>query len=131
MIALDTNVLVRFLVDDDEVQSRRAAALIRRAIDKDEPLHVSNITLCELVWVLEASYGFARDEIAKTLDALLQARHLSFIAPDGLARALTAYARGRGDLADYVIREEARAAGCDTVVTFDRALCSEPGFSKP
>jgi predicted nucleic-acid-binding protein len=128
MIALDTNVLVRFLVDDDDVQARRAAALIRRAINRDEPIFVSDITMCELVWVLEVSYGFQRAEIARILDDLLHARHLSFSTTDLLGRAVTAYARGRGDLADYLIREQARAAGCDAVATFDRALWSEAGF---
>jgi predicted nucleic-acid-binding protein len=64
MLALDTNVLVRFLVADDEVQSARAARLVSRTIRDGDHLFVSDVVLCEVVWVLRASYGFGRAEIA-------------------------------------------------------------------
>lgn len=62
---------------------------------------------------------------------LLRAKHLTFDYPDRLARAVDAYATGRGDLADYVTREEAIAAGCVSIATFDRDLLREPGFERP
>jgi predicted nucleic-acid-binding protein len=131
VIALDTNVLVRFLVEDDERQSAEAAALVERAISVGDALFVSDIVLCETVWVLSGSYRIARAEIGATLRDLLRARHLAFESTDVLARALDAFVRGKGDFADYLIRERARVAGCDTVATFDRALLREPGFSHP
>ena len=131
MLALDTNVLVRFLVEDDPKQAAAAAALIERAAAADEPLFVPDIVVCEVVWVLTAAYRVARTEIASTLRELLRARSLVFEAADELSRALDAYTKGQGDFADYLIREQARSAGCTAVVTFDRALRREAGFAAP
>lgn len=130
MTALDTNVLVRFLVSDDEAQASRARALMRRAAGRDEDLLVTDVVVCELVWVLESTYEFAKQEIATTVHSLLRARQLRFQRPDEIKRALTSYEGGRGDFADYVIREIARADGATSVATFDRKLWSEPGFER-
>lgn len=131
MIALATNVLVRFLVEDDKAQAAAAAALVKRAIAAGEALFVADVVLCEVVWVLEVSYKVPRAEVIHALGQLLHARHLSFSAPDRLARALASFSSGKGDFADYVIREQAIAAGCDVVATFDGALLKEAGFKKP
>jgi predicted nucleic-acid-binding protein len=130
VIALDTNVLVRFLVEDDVQQSARAAAMVQSAIDAQQSLFVSDVVVCEVVWVLERAYGVARGEIAATLGKLLFARHLAFRKAELLRRALAGFQSGRGDFADYVIREHAFEAGCDAVVTFDRALLRERGFRR-
>lgn len=130
-VALDTNVLVRFLVEDDAKQTADAAALIESAITADETLFVSDVVMCETVWVLSSVYQFARSEIAATLATLLRASHLAFRTTDLLVRAVEAFAQGRGDFADYVIRESAMEAGCEAVATFDRALLGERGFRAP
>ena len=131
MIALDTNVLVRFLVKDDEVQTRRVVGLMKRAQERNEVLYVSEVVLCELVWVLETSYGVGREEIAANMAKLLRARQLGFRNADLVARALDAYQIGRGDFADYLIREDALLAGADVVATFDKALLRDRGFRLP
>lgn len=131
MIALDTNVLVRFLREDDEAQFRAAAAVVSRAGRAGEQLFVSDVALCEVVWVLSASYDVPKPEIVAILRKLLHSRQLTFRASDVLVRALEAYAAGKGDFADYVIREDAAAAGCDSVATFDKALLKEAGFARP
>ena len=131
MIALDTNVIVRFLVEDDKVQTAAAARLIEHAVVTDEALFVADVALCEVVWVLEYSYQVSRAEVASVLNRLLHARHLTFSSPDLLVRALAAFASGKGDFADYVIHEHAVAAGCSAVATFDRALLKESGFRRP
>jgi predicted nucleic-acid-binding protein len=128
--ALDTNVLVRFLVSDDEVQSARARALMRRADARGEHLLVTEVVVCELVWVLESGYSFSKAEIATTVHALLRSRQLQFRGADEIARALASYEGGRGDFSDYVIREIARAEGATTVATFDKKLWAEPGFER-
>ena len=86
--------------------------------------------MCEMVWVLSTSYRFSRPEIAGILGDLLRGRGVVFASSDALARALRAYAAGKGNFADYLIREHARVAGADTVATFDRTLFNEGGFSK-
>jgi predicted nucleic-acid-binding protein len=131
VIALDTNVLVRFLVDDDKAQSATAATLVRRAIAKNESLFLADIVVCETVWVLSSAYRVARGEIGDVLGQLLAATHLLFRDVDVLLRAREAFVRGRADFADYVIREGALAAGCDEVATFDRSLLREQGFVAP
>ncbi len=131
MIALDTNVLVRFLVEDDPVQSRQAKAMMARAVRDDGQYFVSEVVVCEVVWVLAGSYRVGRKEIAAILRQLLRARHLTFSEGARLWQALGAYDSGRGDFADYLIREAARESCCEAVVTFDRALLREPGFAGP
>lgn len=131
MIALDTNVLVRFLVEDDPVQAAKATALIEKAISEDTTLFVSEVVLCETVWVLTSRYCFSRVEVVAVLRRLLDAEHLSFPAPEQHARALDAFSNGKGDFADYVIREQGLAAGCAAVAIFDQALLKEAGYQSP
>lgn len=131
MMALDTNVLVRFLVEDDPAQHRRAVALIEKATAAGDQLLVTEVVLAELVWVLTYSYKVPRSRTLATLRQLLHARQLLLVSADVVARAIDAYAAGRGDFADYLIREQARAAGGDRVATYDRALLDEEGFVEP
>ena len=128
MIALDTNVVIRFLVEDDAEQTERAKRLIQSYVERDTPCFVPDIVLAEIAWVLRSSYKVARDVIAGVLQSLLRARHLAFESPDRFSQALRAYASGSGDFADYLIREQSRAAGCEGVATFDGDLLSEEGF---
>ncbi|MEZ4265769.1 MAG: type II toxin-antitoxin system VapC family toxin [Myxococcota bacterium] len=127
MIGLDTNVLVRYLVDDDEEQANAAAILL----SSGEQFYVSHIVLCESVWVLRSSYRRQRHEVADALQALLRSPQLSIQAPHVAERALARYASGTADFADYLIAEDATAAGCATVATFDKKLLAESGFVRP
>lgn len=131
MIAVDTNILVRLLVKDDEAQTRTVASLFKRLSATAETAYVSDVVLCEVVWVLQACYKLGRKQIAGALSQLLAARQLKFDSSDRLSRALASFEKGRGDLADYVIREHARSGDCDCVVTFDKALHKENLFRPP
>lgn len=129
MIALDTNVLVRFLADDDPEQSKKAQALL-------ENLHeggawISDVVLCELVWVLMRGYGHGKSQVIAVLRQLLAARQLVFSHSELLQQALLAFEKGKGDFADYVIRGQSKAAGCDKIMTFDQALLRESGSAAP
>jgi predicted nucleic-acid-binding protein len=128
VIALDTNVLVRFLVEDDEAQTERVRAFLARTIEAGDRCFISDVVVCEIVWVLESRYKFDRLEISRALERLLHARHLAFASIDLLFRALVAYASRRGDFADYLIREHALAHACAGVATFDGDLLEEDGF---
>ena len=92
---------------------------------------MSDIVACEIVWVLESAYGFSRAEITSVLRQLLNARHMKFRSTDRIAQALDAYSTGRGGFADYLIRADAMHAGCEAVITFDKALHRVAGFSAP
>jgi len=131
MMALDTNVLVRFLVADDPEQTRRARRRIEKAVAQGETLHLTEIALVETVWVLERGYRFQRPDIAIVLRKLLSARQLSFSSTDRLVRALSRYEKGKGGFADYLLCESSLEAGCEAVLTFDEALLKERGFLMP
>jgi len=122
VIGLDTNVLVRYLVQDDPAQARRANALITGALDRNERCAIGTVVLCELVWVLRDAYGYDRATIAGTLEQLLDAIEFVVDASDIARQALAEYRTGPGDFADYVIGLRNRAVGCDATATFDRAL---------
>lgn len=122
MIALDTNVVVRLLVDDDPEQCRRARLLVEKAESREEPLWLSDIVLCETVWVLESCYELHRAEIFGALSRLVRSRQVQLQSPDTAAAALADYRAGRADFADYLILKLALAAGCVSLATFDREL---------
>jgi predicted nucleic-acid-binding protein len=128
VIALDTNVLVRLVLQDDEAQARAAERLVVRARREDTSLFVGDVVLCELVWVLTRRAGIARAEIATALDQLLRTELMVFSNTAVIERTVAAYRDGHGDFADYLIRENARAADATEIVTFDRALKGEDGF---
>lgn len=131
MIALDTNVLVRFLVEDDAAQSARAARLVERAIKNEEPLFVADIVLAEATWVLTRSYDVPKRELLDVFRKLVAAKHLDFASSDALSSALEGWERGRGDFSDYLVRAQAEARGCDRIATFDRVLLKERAFVAP
>lgn len=128
MIALDTNVLVRLILQDDGAQARAAERLLVRARREDTPLYIGDVVLCELVWVLTRRARITRAEIAAALDQLLRTELMVFSNTAVIERSVAAYRGGRGDFADYLIRENARAADATEIVTFDRALKGEDGF---
>ena len=94
-------------------------------------LFLSDVVLCETACVLAGAYKAGRAEVSSVISQLLQAQHVVFTSVDQTARAVESYARGPGDLTDYVIREQARSAGCDYIATFDKDLLRESGFKAP
>jgi predicted nucleic-acid-binding protein len=119
---IDTNVLVRYLTDDEPVQSRRAAAWIATMAAKGGRCFVSAVVLCELSWVLQGAYKISKDDLLLTLDRLLATTQFVIGDKDIVRRAVASYRNGRADFADYVIGAMHREAGCEKTVTFDRRL---------
>jgi predicted nucleic-acid-binding protein len=126
VIALDTNVLVRFLVQDDADQARVAGAIIDQ-LTAAEPGFVGREVLVELVWVLERAYGYTHAEIAGSLDGLLSAIELQIEAADDVGSALELYRKDGFGFADLMIAAAARRAGAAELVTFDRKAAQLPG----
>ena len=122
MIGLDTNVLVRSLVNDDPRQGARATAVIERAVARDSSVLINTVVLSELIWVLESAYGFARDAIAAVVEQLLTVAELEVEQKDTVWLALADYRTSKADFADCFIGRQNRRLGCDTTVTFDRDL---------
>ena len=129
MKGLDTNVLVRYFVQDDRVQSAIASSAIREMAGRGEPAHITHIVLCELVWVLESAYRFSKVEVADLLEKMLAVRQFEIHSKDVVRQAVHDYRVGKGDLADYLIGRVNQTLGCDHTVTFDRALRGSSLFS--
>jgi predicted nucleic-acid-binding protein len=122
LIGLDTNVLVRYLTQDDPAQARQATQAMESAAKAGEILFVSTIVVCELVWVLEDVYGYNPTDIADVLDKILRTGSFVFEDKDLLWQAFEDYQRGKGDLSDYLVGRIGKAVGCAHTLTFDRDL---------
>ncbi|MCZ0942909.1 MAG: type II toxin-antitoxin system VapC family toxin [Gammaproteobacteria bacterium] len=121
MIALDTNVLVRVLVEDDEDQARFARALLGELT----PEHLGFIcreVVVELVWVLERTYGLSRDQIATALEGLVATEGLQVESADDVAHAALRYRQGGIGFSDLMIAAAARRSGATRLYTFDRKV---------
>ena len=128
MIGVDTNVLVRYFVADDEAQMRRAAGFLEGEISEEEPGFVSVVVLAELAWVLERSYRLSRDAIAAAIESILRADGLIVDREAEVVAALHEFRAQRVSFAAALIGALAAAAGCSHVVTFDRKAGRSPAF---
>jgi len=131
MIGLDTNVLVRLLTRDDEEQARKARALLEKHAAEDGALFVSDIVLAELVWILERAYELGRGEIGGAIGALAENATLGFESREVVRQAQALFAESKAGFADCLIVAKAQAAGCESVVTFDKAMRTLPGCVAP
>lgn len=129
MNGIDTNILVRYLTQDDPAQARAVDDLISEAVEGGARLRVDDVVLCELVWVLRGAYRFDQATIAATLDKVLSTGLFAFEDREASRRALDEYRNGGGDFADYLIGRRNLGAGCETTVTFDRALDGNDAFT--
>jgi predicted nucleic-acid-binding protein len=120
MIGIDTNVLVRYVVQDDARQAALANQFIETILSDDEPGWIASIVLCEFVWVLEAAYGYTRNAIVATLQRLFEVDRFRVEAPALAWRALDDY-RGGVDFSDALIALGNEGEGCGYTATFDRA----------
>jgi predicted nucleic-acid-binding protein len=127
LIALDTNVLVRFLIADDPEESRLAVELFAASHREGVDLFVGVVVLCETIWVLRSLYRVAKAEVVAALRGVLGSSHLVVEERDRVLAALESYSAGPGDFADFVVRESALAAGCSSVATFERDLWNRRG----
>lgn len=123
MIGLDTNVVVRYLVQDDPDESAAASTLIEELTETD-PGYLSLVTVVELYWVLRRAYNVDVDRCTELLEGLLDARELRVDRSPVVRAALTASRSGL-DFADAVIVELGQAAGCTHTVTFDKHAARE------
>ena len=128
MIGLDTNVLVRYIMQDDPKQSPKATKLVESLTD-EEPGFVALVSVVELVWVLSSSYSLGRGQISQALDALLRSRQLVIDQAEHVMRALRAFGQGNADFADCLIERTAHAAGCERTMTFDMAASKTAGMT--
>lgn len=131
MIGLDTNVLIRYLTQDDRVQSAKATELIEQRLTRRDPGFISIVAMAEAVWVLERAYRLGDVEIATTIESTLQADSLVVENEQEVFTAMIALKEGRGSFADALIGALCARAGCSATVTFDQKALRLPGFRPP
>jgi predicted nucleic-acid-binding protein len=131
MIGLDTNILVRYLAQDDPAQSPIATDIMEFRLSHDNPGFISVVAMVETVWVLDRAYGLADREIAVALERMLQADTLVIENEQQVFTATMALKEGRGSFADALIAALGDRAGCTHTLTFDKASSKLPGFELP
>ncbi|MGH8229739.1 MAG: PIN domain-containing protein [Steroidobacteraceae bacterium] len=128
MVGLDTNVLVRFLVRDDELQFARARRLIRHGAARGEPVLIGLLVLLETEWVLRSRYGLAKPEIAAAFSGLLEASELLFEDEASVEQALYMWKDSSAQFADCLIGARHWALECRATASFDAKALRLPGF---
>ena len=128
MIGLDTNVLVRYLAQDDPAQSAKATEIIERRLSEANPGFVSVVAMAEMAWVLERAYGLPTKDVVGAIERTLEADVLVVERDQKVFAAMTALKEGRGSFADALIGALGAAAGCSATLTFDRKALRLPEF---
>jgi len=129
MIGLDTNILVRYLTQDDPTQSPKATEIIERRLTEGKPGFVSIVAMVETVWVLERAYGLTPLEIVRAVERILQTDVLLVEDEQEVFTAMIALKNGQGSFADAVIAARGAKRGCSQTLTFDRKALRLPGFA--
>jgi predicted nucleic-acid-binding protein len=119
MIGLDTNILARFIAQDHPAQSAAATRLIG-SLSQDVPGYLSLVVIAELIWVLQFSYRFDKQDIEKVIEKLLRSRELVLEKKEIVSQSLANFRTSRADFADCLIERCGHSAGCRHVVTFDK-----------
>ena len=127
MVGLDTNVVVRYLTHDDPAQAA-AAVKVMDSLSSDSPGFLSLIVIVELVWVLEVSYRFKKNEIEQVLETLLRSKELVIERAEIVWQALRRFTASRADFADCLIERCGHAAECKYTVTFDQNAAGAAGM---
>ena len=128
MIGLDTNVVVRYLAQDDPVQSAKATQIFERRLTEQVPGFISLVTMVETVWVLDTVYGLTAREIAQAVERMLQADTLLIQNEQEVFTAVVSLKSGRGSFADALVVAMGAWAGCGSTLTFDRKAGRIQGF---
>jgi len=128
MLGVDTNVLIRYLVRDDQPQYEKARRLIDREVSKGDPLLVSLLVLLESEWVLRSKYGLPKSEIVAAFSAMLEATDLVFEDEPSIEHAIYLWKDSSADFADCLIDARNLRLGCRATATFDGRALRLAGF---
>lgn len=128
MIGLDTNVLARYIMQDDPKQSAKAVKLIE-SLDSDSPGYITIVSVVELYWVLTSCYQLTHEQVHQALEVLLRTKQLLVERADQVLRALRVFAEGKADLPDCLIERTAADAGCAQTMTFDMGAAKHAGMT--
>lgn len=130
MIGLDTNVLIRYLLQDDEKQSYLAVKTIEAAIHRGDCLYVCLIVLCEVVWVLDYHYELKKEDIVRFLDMLLHSGSIEIENREEVLGAFQEYQKASANFADCLIGKTHQSRGCTTTYSFDKKALKLTTFTQ-
>ena len=122
MKGIDTNILVRFLIGDDEQQAKKVYKIFKKAESEKDELFVPLLVVLELIWVLESVYEISRADILESIREFLLLPILRFEHKSVLQQFTLSAQANRYDLADLLIAHSAKMQGCETVLTFDKKV---------
>ena len=128
MLGIDTNVLVRFLVRDDDVQFEKVRKLIKREIAAGRRVFINQLVLMETEWVLRSRYVVPKTQIIEAISGLLNATDVQFEDESAIEEALFIWKDSTADFADCLIGAKNRRMGCRATATFDVKAAKLPGF---
>jgi predicted nucleic-acid-binding protein len=128
MLGIDTNVLVRFLIRDDQAQFEKARKLIKRELAAGRRVFVSQLVLLETEWVLRSRYGLQKTRIIEAVSGLLDASDVQFEEEATIEEVLFVWKDTTSDFADCLIGAQNRRLGCRATASFDVKASRLPGF---
>ena len=128
MIGLDTNVLVRYIMQDDAKQAPLATRLVE-SLSAQAPGFVPLVSVVELAWVLSSAYDLEREQLVQVFEGVLRTKELVIERAEVVWKALRAYQAANADFADCLIARSAADAGCAKTMTFDRGAARNGGMT--
>jgi len=126
VIGLDTNIIIRYLAQDDAKQSAAATRLLE-SLTTQSPGFITSVVLAEVIWVMEDLYGADRTQIGDIVESLLQTGSLAVQNPEITWQALSAYRTGSADFSDFLVERTCHAFGCSETYTFDKKAARKLG----
>lgn len=129
MIGLDTNVVIRYLVQDDKKQSAVATRFIEKTLTMEAPGYINHITLCEIIWVLQRCYHVTKPQLKEIIEGLLTTKQLLIENVEVAWKALRAFDANSANFCEALIAQANLHDGCTYTVTFDKKAASLPGFN--
>jgi predicted nucleic-acid-binding protein len=128
MIGIDTNVIVRYIVQDDPKQAKAATKLIEQFCSKDNPGYINHIVLCEIVWVLRRNYKLEKQSICQVIEQIMRTDRLVIEDIQLVWKALEAFKETKADFADCLLSQRNLQAGCQYTATLDNAASVTKGY---
>ncbi len=128
MIGIDTNVIVRYLVQDDPTQAKAATKLIEKSCSTDNPGYIDHIVLCELVWVLRRNYKLEKSRMCQVIEQIMRTDRIVIEDIQLVWKALEEFKETKADFADCLLAQKNLKAGCQYTATLDDAASATEGY---
>jgi predicted nucleic-acid-binding protein len=128
MIGIGTNVIVRYIVQDDLKQAKAATKLIEKSCSTDNPGYINHIVLCELVWVLRRNYKLDKASICQVIEQIMRTDRIVIEDIQIVWKALETFKESKADFADCLLGQRNLQVGCQYTATLDDAASATNGY---